>query len=208
MKKTHSKTLLFLKRNAVYFILSLCILAVGLSVTLMLVNRDATIDTGSIPVEKPDDSGDGSLPDDNPASAVITFVLPVNNATSIGEYSESMVFNQTLNRYSGHLAIDFFAPEGTEVLAVYDGTVESVTNTLLYGTTVVIDHGNGLKTVYNSLLDGEKVVVGQTVKQGDAIGEVSSTNRQEYKDGPHLHFSVEENGKTIDPVKYLSIDEK
>ena len=134
--------------------------------------------------------------------------MPVNTTISVGEYSETMVFNQTLNRYSSHKAIDFFAPEGTPVMAVYDGTIESVNTSLLQGTTIIIDHGNGLKTVYNSLLDGDDVIVGQKVTQGEVIGEVSATNRQESKDGPHLHFSVEENGQVIDPIKYLAIAEK
>jgi murein DD-endopeptidase MepM/ murein hydrolase activator NlpD len=104
--------------------------------------------------------------------------------------------------------MDFFAPEGSNVYAVYDGVVESVTSTFLQGVSITIDHGNGLKTVYNSLADGDQVFVGQIVNQGDIIGEVSVTNRQEYKDGAHLHFEVLENNISIDPIKYLSINEK
>jgi murein DD-endopeptidase MepM/ murein hydrolase activator NlpD len=134
--------------------------------------------------------------------------MPVESSSEYGEYADTMVFNQTLNRFESHKAIDFFAEEGAPVVAVYDGTVESVTNTLLHGTTIIIDHGNGLKSIYNSLADGDGVVAGQTVSQGDVIGEVSSTNRQEYKDGPHLHFAVQENGEIIDPAKYLTFSEK
>jgi murein DD-endopeptidase MepM/ murein hydrolase activator NlpD len=73
---------------------------------------------------------------------------------------------------------------------------------------VTIDHGNGLKTVYNSLADGDSVTEGQVVKAGDVIGQVSVTNRQEYKSGAHLHFEVLENGDSIDPIKYLNMDNK
>jgi murein DD-endopeptidase MepM/ murein hydrolase activator NlpD len=134
--------------------------------------------------------------------------MPVENPTSIGEYSESMVFNSTLGRFSAHMAIDFFADEGTDVLAVYDGKISKIENTLLKGTTITIEHGNGLYTVYNSLADGDSVSVGQKVKQGDVIGQVSLTNRQEYKSGAHLHFEVIENGENIDPSKYLAFEEK
>ena len=134
--------------------------------------------------------------------------MPVTNPTAIGAFSDTMVWCSTLNRFESHLAIDFYADEGTSVLAAYDGTVESVESTFLEGVTVTIDHGNGLKTVYNSLLDADTVAVGQTVSQGDIIGDVSVSNRQEYKDGAHLHFEVVENGEIIDPAKYLSIDEK
>ena len=104
--------------------------------------------------------------------------------------------------------IDFFANEGTSVFAVYDGVVSDVSSDLLKGVTVVIDHGNGLKTVYNSLADVDDISVGVTVKKGDVIGYVSSSNRQESSSGAHLHFEVMENDSVIDPAKYLTIEEK
>lgn len=219
MKKSNGRLIMFMRRNAVYLVLALCIVAVGLSITFMLLSDasvDSTLDSGKNPPEietpiepdepvvKPDDPTEPTEPVIKP----ITFIMPVNDVTAITEYSESMVFNSTLGHYSAHLAVDFYAPEGTEVVAVYDGTIKSVESSLLKGTTVTIDHGNGLYSVYNSLADGDAVIVGQSVKQGDVIGEVSVTNRQEYKNGAHLHFEVTENGTTIDPAKYLEFDEK
>lgn len=207
-----------IKRNAIYMVLSLCIIAVGVSVALMLANdQDNTLSNDDVPnvnapVEPDDTPADPvGKPDETPETPVdapVVFIMPVANATSIGEYSETMVFNSTLGRYSTHLAIDFFAEEGAEVFAVYDGVVEDVQTTLLKGTTITIDHGNGLKTIYNSLADGEMVSVGQTVKKGDVIGQVSVSNRQESADGAHLHFEVSENGQIIDPAKYLEMQEK
>jgi murein DD-endopeptidase MepM/ murein hydrolase activator NlpD len=104
--------------------------------------------------------------------------------------------------------MDFYAEEGAEVFAVYDGVVESVETTLLDGVNIVIDHENGLKTVYNSLADGDMVSVGDAVAKGEVIGAVSITNRQEYKSGAHLHFEVLENGKSINPLNYLTLPEK
>lgn len=222
MKKPN-KVLTFLRRNAVYFILAFCILAIGLSVTLMLVNRDngivndfsagidTNVDQNADNVTPPDTDlpvGDVNPPEEQPVVKVVSFISPVENPTDVGDYSDTMVFNQTMGRFESHKALDFYAEEGTPVLAVYEGTVESVTNTLLHGTTIVINHGDGIKTTYNSLADGDSVVVGQKVNQGDLIGHVSSTNRQEYRDGPHLHFVVEENGQVIDPAKYLVFNEK
>jgi murein DD-endopeptidase MepM/ murein hydrolase activator NlpD len=142
------------------------------------------------------------------SETVISFIMPVNNASKIEDYSTTMVFNSTLNRYTSHMAIDFFAEEGSKVYAVCDGVVESIENDFLKGVSITIDHGNGLKTVYNSLADGDLVTVGMEVKQGDIIGEVSLTNRQEYKEGAHLHFEVIENNQKINPDKYLTFDEK
>ena len=215
MKKSNPKVITFLRRNAVYLVLSLCILAVGLSIVFMLIQKDsASLPVGSGKVDvvvpnEPDEPVDNpDNPDVEPVLKPVVFIMPVENASSIGEYGETMVWNSTLGHFTSHKAIDFFASEGTPVLAVYDGTVKSVENTLLDGYTVTIDHGNGLYTIYNSLADGDSVTVGQKVVQGDVIGEVSVSNRTEYKDGAHLHFEVMENGVIIDPAKYLVLDEK
>lgn len=220
---------LFLKRNAVYLIVAFCVLAVGLTVLLIAVsgNKSTPVSNDNKIVITDDDNNNVNpvinpgdeitdpvietpepITNNDPVSTTIIFEMPVASFSRVEDYSEKPVFNSTLNRFSAHKAMDFFAEEGTNVLAVYDGVVESVTNDLLKGYTVVIDHGNGLKTLYNSLQDGDAVVKGQTVKKGDIIGEVSSTNRQEYKEGSHLHFEVTENGNTIDPAVYLLIEDK
>lgn len=216
MKKTQNRATLFLKRNAVYLVLALCVLAVTLSVVLTFLTDSNTMPEVNAPidneqVQEPDvPVEDPIIPDEPeiPVDTVITFIMPVSSTVAIEEYSEIPVFNSTLSRYEVHKAIDFYTEEGANVFAVYGGTIEKVENTLLEGITVTIDHGNGLKTVYNSLADGDSVSVGQKVAQGDIIGQVSTTNRQEYKEGAHLHFEVFENGLVIDPVKYLTIDEK
>ena len=215
MRKSKGSFAMFLKRNAVYLVLALCVLAVGLSITFMLLTKSN--DDLSLNVDKPeevvkplpDDNNQGSTDNENTVvNKPVYFIAPIENPTSVGEYSETMVYNSTLNRYSSHTAIDYYAPEGTNVLAVFDGNVLSVETTFLQGTTITIDHGNGLYSIYNSLADGDSVSVGQKVSQGDVIGQVSTTNKQEYKSGAHLHFEVKENGKIIDPAKYLESQEK
>lgn len=215
MKKSNSKVLNFVKTNAVYLIFALCIMAIGLSITLVLLknnNSDQVNDPlDQIVVETPKDDVpvDDIIPEpSNPVSNPITFIMPVESCTKVHEYSEQMVFNSTLGRYSAHKAVDFFASEGTKVYAVYGGVIESVTTEFLTGTTIVINHGDGLKSVYNSIADGDSVMVGQKVNAGDVIGEVSSSNRQEHADGAHLHFQVIENNEVIDPAKYLNFNEK
>ena len=221
MKNAMVKVIGFIKRRAVYLVLALCILAVGLSVTFMLINNqnDLTLDTDNdkpvivepdqTPVDKPDDTPvDEPEVDPTPVEKEVFFIIPVANPTSVVDYSETMVFNSTLNRFSSHMAMDFFSPEGSDVYAVYDGKVVSIETTFLQGTTITVDHGNGLYTIYNSLADGESVSVGQNVEQGDVIGQVSLSNRQEYKAGAHLHFEVKENGQLINPYKYLETQDK
>ncbi len=230
MKQGSGKTMTFLRKNAIYFIIALCIIAISASVIFVLSNNQVseeiknpstlngtiTDDNKVDESQKGDDNSDaGQTGSDKetfePSEPVITkisFIMPVANATGIDEYCETMAYNSTLSRYSAHLAIDFYAPEGTDVLAVYDGVIESVENSLLNGVTITIDHGDGLKTIYNSLSEADSLLEGMSVKQGEVIGTVSTTNRQEYKAGAHLHFQVMENGSIINPEKYLTFDEK
>lgn len=222
-KKTKKQN--FFRRNLYYFVVAFVLLAaVSVSVALLVAGKSPvqTVDkpssgasagdnTGgsSLKPDKPDDNPKPDKPDDKPTEKPITFTVPVSGATVIQDYTAaSVAYNPTLNIYTGHLAIDFAADEGTDVCVVYDGVVESVTASYLTGTTVTIKHENGLKTLYNSIEADETLAQGKTVKQGDVIGKVSTNNKQEYKSGPHLHFEVYENDKKIDPGKYLSITQK
>lgn len=222
-------------RNIYYFILGfILVAAIAVTVVLVLTDNGGMIDTmdnsGNVAEKPRDDSSNIDKPiDDKPSggdekpdepvdkpddpdtkpTVKISFVMPVENATILTDYTAtSVVFNKTLNVYTGHLAIDFAAEAGTAVKAVFDGVVESVETSYLTGTTVTIKHNDNLKTVYNSIEADEKLTAGATIKQGDVIGTVSDNNKQEYKDGAHLHFEVYENGKKISPYKYLAITEK
>lgn len=220
MKKETKRVSGYLKRNAVYLILALCIIAVGLSITLMLVNKKTSeIISNEQIVEDDNDLNNSSNPSDNDANSkdpsnevpvvvAPTYVLPVSASSKITEYSEELKYNSTLKRFESHQAVDFFADEGTDVLAVSGGVVSSVENSFLEGYTITIDHGNGLETVYNSLSEDVDVVVGQRVTAGEVIGEVSVTNRKENNEGAHLHFYMLENGARINPEKYITFENK
>lgn len=100
-----------------------------------------------------------------------------------------------------HSGIDVAAPRGTPILAAADGVVEEARRKGGYGNCVVIDHGNGLKTLY-AHMSRMHVKEGDAVGRADQIGEVGSTGRSV---GPHLHFEIHENGTKVNPLKhYLS----
>jgi murein DD-endopeptidase MepM/ murein hydrolase activator NlpD len=91
--------------------------------------------------------------------------------------------------------------DGAPIVAAGTGTVVSAGWRNGYGNTVVIDHGNGVATLYaHQPSGGIKVAAGQRVGKGDRIGTVGSTG---YSTGPHLHFEVRVNGDPVDPMKYL-----
>ncbi len=101
----------------------------------------------------------------------------------------------------GHKGIDIAAPANTEIYAVKAGTVVTATFSRSYGNYIVIDHGNGVQTLYahaNRLL----VSAGQTVQAGQNIALVGRTG---YADGNHLHIEVHINGTAVNPAPYLGL---
>jgi len=92
------------------------------------------------------------------------------------------------------------APEGTPVKAVEGGRVELVQRIGTYGLTVVIQHGNGYRSLYMQLQQAS-VAVGQNVARGQVIGTVGGANSEQ---GPHLHFEIRgENSIALDPTDWL-----
>lgn len=139
----------------------------------------------------------------------IVFTSPLEDATILMGYSGSALqFNATLNQWEAHKAIDFSATSGANVMAVYDGVVESVKSSYLMGTTITIRHNDKLATVYAALDTEPTVKEGDQVKKGQVIGKVASANQAEAKQGAHLHFEVLENGAKIDPSQYLTLENK
>jgi murein DD-endopeptidase MepM/ murein hydrolase activator NlpD len=96
---------------------------------------------------------------------------------------------------------DGTAINGASIVAAGDGKVISAGWRGGYGNTVIVDHGNGVVTLYaHQQSGGIKVSVGQQVDKGDRIGTVGSTG---YSTGPHLHFEVRINGTPVNPMTYL-----
>jgi len=100
-----------------------------------------------------------------------------------------------------HTGIDMAAPQGTAIYAAASGIVIVAQTWSGYGNTVVIDHGNGLWTLYGHIRNGGILVEkGQSVKVGEKIAEVGSTGNST---GPHLHFEVRKNEVAVNPAGYL-----
>ncbi len=103
-----------------------------------------------------------------------------------------------INRF--HNGIDIGAKTGASILAAYNGTVVASSYTSAMGNYIMIDHGDGLYTIYMHC-SALYVTKGQAVSRGDTIGAVGSTG---LSTGPHLHFSVRRNGEYVNPLDYVS----
>jgi murein DD-endopeptidase MepM/ murein hydrolase activator NlpD len=101
-----------------------------------------------------------------------------------------------------HPGIDFKGNKGDDARCTANGTVVFAGWAGGYGNCVRIAHSNNLETLYGHL-SRINVKVGQDVTVGQKIGEVGSTGRST---GTHLHYEIRKNGKAINPISYLSLN--
>jgi murein DD-endopeptidase MepM/ murein hydrolase activator NlpD len=126
------------------------------------------------------------------------FTAPVHAAIS-DVFGSQRVFNGKTS--SPHLGLDFRVPSGTPIAALNDGTVILARPLYFEGNFVVLDHGQGLLTLYLHLSEF-KVHEGDEVKRGQEIGLSGGTGRAT---GPHLHVAVRWQGTYLDPARLLTL---
>ncbi|MFY4819403.1 M23 family metallopeptidase, partial [Aliarcobacter butzleri] len=141
--------------------------------------------------------------DENGVGFTQTFLFQIPlTFTRISSPFTNKRWHPVLNRYRAHLGTDFAAPTGRNIYASSDGKIEFVGEKTGYGKTVIINHGNGYKTLYahqSNFARGTRQ--GINVKKGEHIGYVGSTG---LSSGPHLHFGMYKNGTAIDPMTVLT----
>lgn len=126
------------------------------------------------------------------------FAWPAPSYTKISsEYGNRL--HPILNVQQFHNGVDMAAPNGSPILAAYDGVVVASAYSGTMGNYIMIDHGSGLYTIYMHA-SSLQVSAGTSVTKGQTIGTVGSTGRST---GPHLHFSVRLNGSYVSPWNYL-----
>jgi murein DD-endopeptidase MepM/ murein hydrolase activator NlpD len=121
-----------------------------------------------------------------------SFSQPADAAIS-DVFGSQRIFNGKTS--SPHLGLDFRVPSGTPVAAMNDGTVLLARPLYFEGNFVVLDHGQGLLTLYLHLSEF-KVKEGDQVKRGQIVGLSGGTGRAT---GPHLHVAVRWQGTYLDP---------
>jgi murein DD-endopeptidase MepM/ murein hydrolase activator NlpD len=133
------------------------------------------------------------------------YIKPVNAA--IGSKFGNR-FHPILKKYRQHNGVDFRVASGTSVKNIRGGTIVSVKSGCRVGDSrcggglgnnIVVDHGNGVVSVY-AHLNSVNVRPGDRIAQGAVLGKSGSTG---LASGPHLHLEIHENGRKVDPLKYL-----
>jgi len=99
-----------------------------------------------------------------------------------------------------HSGVDFAGKMGSDIIAVASGVVVESSFKGGYGGKIIVNHGNGFKTLYAHSKEN-LVKVGDIVKKGQIIALMGSTGRST---GPHVHFEVFKNGRTVDPASYIN----
>jgi murein DD-endopeptidase MepM/ murein hydrolase activator NlpD len=126
------------------------------------------------------------------------FIAPVDTAIS-GVFGSQRIFNGKVLR--SHLGLDFRAPSGTAITAMNGGTVALARMLYFEGNLVVVDHGQGLQTLYMHLSE-LKVKEGDRVRRGQVIGLSGGTGRAT---GPHLHVAVRWQDTYVDPSALMRL---
>ena len=126
-----------------------------------------------------------------------SFRLPLDGAASAAGFGERRIINGEPR--APHSGTDISAPPGTPVSAANAGTVALVAEHFFAGTSIILDHGFGLYTMYFHLQES-LVQAGQRVNRDQLIGRVGSSGRAT---GPHLHWGARLYGARIDPRELL-----
>ena len=132
-----------------------------------------------------------------------SYIWPIIGEVSADYSMDALCYNETMGDWRTHDGIDIAAPVGEYVRAATQGTVAEIYEDVLYGTTVVMDHGNGLVSYYANLMADPIVEVGDELLAGDVIGAVGETALCETAQEPHVHFAMSMNDASVDPHDYM-----
>lgn len=133
------------------------------------------------------------------------YVKPVNGYINREFSPDVLIYSPTMYDYRTHNGIDIAADPGTPVKAFAAGSIKEVYEDPLMGTSVVLDHGDGLTSHYMNLYESipSSITQGAWINVGETIGGIGESAISEIAEVPHLHFEIRKNGIPQDPSIYL-----
>lgn len=202
----------------------------GKSDTVPVIKPPVSSNTSSTSTANTKKPTTSSTTKNTTSTSTYKLALPVEGDIKKTFSKDELEYSETMGQWETHEGIDIASDIGSEVKAAQDGKVveirtdDNAVDTIVkkgYGVSVVIEHSNGIRTVYSNLADSVadaegkavsalRVKKGDSVKKGQVIGVVGDTAVREMVsiEGSHLHFSVlkkNKNGEfeTIDPQTFL-----
>ncbi len=131
------------------------------------------------------------------------YTLPLGTDISKDFSPQAPVYNATMDYWKTHPAIDFKAPDGSQVKSIAYGKVNKIYTDALLGTVIEIDHGNDVTAKYCGFnKDTIEVKKGQIVKSGALLGYLG-TVPFEKNEISHLHFEIYYKNKNVDPLELM-----
>ena len=208
--------------------LAICLTAIGASVWTTVKNVNSYLNP-QITVTQTDGSDTDNdvsfVVDDAPVNANVSGVKkgsessgylndkvvftfePINHGEIITQYSETPVFNATLNDYRAHTGIDYQADVDDKVRAMSGGVVTNIYYDEMYGNTVVVKHSDAVESYYCGLAKTALVQKGEVIEAGTFVGTVYAIPC-ETAGKAHVHVGVKENGKWTDPQRFMKNSDK
>lgn len=140
-----------------------------------------------------------------PAAEVMAaaFAWPLSGDVAAGYSVDALQYDRTMADWRTHAGMDIAGELGSKVTAAADGTVERIYLDPMYGVTMILYHGAGLRSVYSNLAETPTVEAGDTVALGQVIGAVGDTADAENGDVTHLHFAMTLDECRVNPMDYL-----
>ena len=103
-----------------------------------------------------------------------------------------------------HCGIDICTTDNSKVYAIYDGNISEILKDDIYGTTILIEHKDGIISKYSNINPKNEITINHKVYSGEYIGDVIDNPICESDEELHLHFEIYKDGIHIDPIKFLN----
>lgn len=129
-----------------------------------------------------------------------SYILPCEDEI-LKDYSSTPVYDETMDDWRVHRAIDFTCERGTPVYSVGNGIVTKVYADTSYGYCIEIDFGD-FTGRYCGLEQGTTVKLDTVMKKGDTVGKTGDLPCESSQE-PHFHFEVLKDGKNVDPIEAI-----